>query len=97
MQRRGKHFLSERWNPSPRKFSFPSAPPARCASAVKFNRLPHFISTLCLLLTIASFAATTPTNGTNTASRNIGIEGSVALTLPRARITSRARWMTARS
>lgn len=37
-----------------------------------------------LLLTSLSFAATNSTNGTNTASRNIGIEGSVAIELPRA-------------
>jgi len=46
---------------------------------------------LCLCASVAiqffalqSFAATNATNGTNTASRNIGIEGSVSITLPRA-------------
>lgn len=40
-------------------------------------------SVAILLFTLQSFAATN-TNGTNTASRNIGIEGSVAVVLPRA-------------
>jgi hypothetical protein len=39
---------------------------------------------LFLFLALPSFTATNGTNGTNTASRNIGIEGSVAITLPRA-------------
>jgi len=37
-----------------------------------------------LIFALQSFAATNGTNGTNTASRNIGIEGSVTITLPRA-------------
>ena len=41
-------------------------------------------SAVILLFSLPSFAATNSTHGTNTASRNIGIEGSVSITLPRA-------------
>ena len=48
-----------------------------------FTSLRLWVSAMILLFSLPSFAATNG-NATNAASRNIGIEGSVAINLPRA-------------